>query len=411
MLSLAQTATRSELQQLTQLNTELSARVTVAADEAELLQHRLTLLTGEESGPPPAWPSAGDRVSSERQPPSGDGSGSYHSAAGRHDSAASVGSSPRHSLSQGRRPDRNVALRHLPRTEPEPDQAAAEAASTADDTRSLTATPVLSASASASGVGTGAGDGPSGDGVSGAASGSLPSREINFRVMHDVTLTHHDELDDCDLLYLNLRADEPSLDTLCHDLAALSDDPRYALRSPPRRDHLVFARWDGAWYRGRVIGTPAEDGDGPAVEVQFVDYGNRDTVLLSECRRLPERLTRMPECAVACTLAGAVTAPTGWLRQLQLLLIEALLPSDAAVKALFQRASGDGPLRAQLAVPATVGEDSRLVDVGRTLSNVLAVSPQDAREQVRQRTAETLVRWAGCMGAVFCLQGVRFRDG
>ncbi|XP_043222860.1 uncharacterized protein LOC122382046 [Amphibalanus amphitrite] len=397
VLSISKTAGRAELQQLSQLNTELSGHVAGAADQVDLLQQRLEQLM--------------EQMSEALPQPAGD-TGSVASAAGRRESSVSTCSSPRPSLSQGRRADRNVALRHLrrepeletrpdPELNPEPDpgpgpepepRAGPEPCLESDpETDSETDSEPEPEPERRSGrerldYSRGSSPPPESSASSRALSNAdvshgLPSREINLKVMHDVSLAHHDLLEDCDLLYLNLREDQPSLETLCSDLEALSSAPRCILAAPPRAGDLVFARWNGVWYRGRVSAAPAAG----TVQVQFVDYGNYDTVPLSECRRLPERLTRMPVCAVACVPAGAAAAPDGPRRQLQALLIEALLAPDAPVRALFQRPAGGGPLRAQLAVTVTVGAEPRLVDVGRTLSNVMTVSPEDAQQQVETK--------------------------
>ena len=391
---MSKTGDRGELQQLSQLNSELSAQVTAVADQVERLQHQLELLARTESSQPPA----GDRQSAagDGQPASGADSGptaelgSFYSAAGRLESSASGTSSTR----QASRADRNVAMRHLrcAQVDSEPSESESEselADAERPDVSRGSSPPPDSSSAGGAGSRSVAAD-----------THGLPSRELNLRVMYDVTLAHHDELEDCDLLHLNLREDEPSLETLCHDLQALADEPRCLLPAPPRPADLVFARWEGVWYRGRVVGAPSGTGADAAVEVQFVDYGNYDTVPLSECRRLPERLARMPVCAVECVPAAAVAAPAGARRQLQVLLIEALLAPDAPVRALFHRPAGGGLLQAQLAVSVTVGSEARLVDVGRTLNNVMNISLEDAAEQVGtgQRAGERYGGYCGRAG-------------
>ncbi|KAK3602033.1 hypothetical protein CHS0354_015024 [Potamilus streckersoni] len=64
---------------------------------------------------------------------------------------------------------------------------------------------------------------------------------------------------------------------------------------------------DGAWYRAVV-----EAVAGDSVQVQFVDYGNTDTVRLESLRRITEDLLQVPSLAAICKLTGLRPLQSVW---------------------------------------------------------------------------------------------------
>ena len=58
---------------------------------------------------------------------------------------------------------------------------------------------------------------------------------------------------------------------------------------------------DETWYRSRVVDDISARGD---VSVLFVDYGNTETVKLTDIRPCPTTLQRCPRVAVKCRLEG-----------------------------------------------------------------------------------------------------------
>uniref|UniRef100_T1J079 Tudor domain-containing protein n=1 Tax=Strigamia maritima TaxID=126957 RepID=T1J079_STRMM len=90
---------------------------------------------------------------------------------------------------------------------------------------------------------------------------------------------------------------------------------------------------DGFWYRGKVLAVELND-----VHVQFVDYGNSDTVKFSAVRRLTPELLRVPVLAVECELDGVCQQEDEW-------SIEAIeqfeeLVSEKSLLVVFERQSG-----------------------------------------------------------------------
>ena len=63
---------------------------------------------------------------------------------------------------------------------------------------------------------------------------------------------------------------------------------------------------DKTWYRARVIGSPQQG----AIAVQFVDFGNTESVALSSLCQLPANMTSLPAQAVHCALLGFETSST-----------------------------------------------------------------------------------------------------
>ncbi|KAI8501531.1 Tudor domain containing 15 [Branchiostoma belcheri] len=65
---------------------------------------------------------------------------------------------------------------------------------------------------------------------------------------------------------------------------------------------------DNGWYRGRIIDTSEEGKLG----VQFVDYGNKESVPLEKVHELPADLLKQPPFAVECLLDGTKPAGSDW---------------------------------------------------------------------------------------------------
>jgi staphylococcal nuclease domain-containing protein 1 len=68
-----------------------------------------------------------------------------------------------------------------------------------------------------------------------------------------------------------------------------------------RRNACVLAEYYGSYYRAKIVEKMAT-----RVKVQFVDYGNIDTVEIAKLKVCPQALSdkSVPSCAMHCTLAG-----------------------------------------------------------------------------------------------------------
>ncbi|XP_033632805.1 uncharacterized protein LOC117294486 isoform X2 [Asterias rubens] len=77
----------------------------------------------------------------------------------------------------------------------------------------------------------------------------------------------------------------------------------------PKQGELCAARFshDNCWYRAVVQKVPRSGEKN--LYVDFIDYGNSDSVSLDECRPLEERFTSLPNQAIQCKLSGV--KPTG----------------------------------------------------------------------------------------------------
>ncbi|XP_043246094.1 tudor domain-containing protein 7A-like [Amphibalanus amphitrite] len=102
---------------------------------------------------------------------------------------------------------------------------------------------------------------------------------------------------------LFVQLDSSAADEVCQrvltagELAAAEPAPAPSAVTPGR---LVLARYtDGSWYRARPLATAHG-----AVPVLFVDYGNEETVPVSELRALPPALARHPPQALPVRLSG-----------------------------------------------------------------------------------------------------------
>ncbi|XP_062420866.1 RING finger protein 17 [Pungitius pungitius] len=69
----------------------------------------------------------------------------------------------------------------------------------------------------------------------------------------------------------------------------------------PVMEQACVARYeDKLWYRARVVGHPG----GRKVEVQYVDFGNKKTLPVSDLRKIKDEFFALPSRAVRCCLSG-----------------------------------------------------------------------------------------------------------
>ena len=85
-----------------------------------------------------------------------------------------------------------------------------------------------------------------------------------------------------------------------NDKFSPSIPPSLVVETPPSKGSLCAAKFsDGCWYRAEVLSVL-----GTSCEVRFIDYGNKDTVLLYNLATCPNEFLVAPCFAIQCGLAG-----------------------------------------------------------------------------------------------------------
>ncbi|KAJ7388565.1 hypothetical protein OS493_036932 [Desmophyllum pertusum] len=114
----------------------------------------------------------------------------------------------------------------------------------------------------------------------------------------DVCVVHTES---SEYFYIQLSATYPQLEKMMAEIAevysGLADDvgPDDLFIGNPIC--ALFAE-DSCWYRAVILSAPSDF----EVEVQYIDYGNSDVVLLSDVRQLSKRFFGLPVQAVRCCL-------------------------------------------------------------------------------------------------------------
>ena len=132
-------------------------------------------------------------------------------------------------------------------------------------------------------------------------------------------------------------ANSAGIDELCSSLYNhFMSNEMQPLTQPPGAGCLVCAKFsqDGAWYRAKVLESSAD-----GCRVRFIDYGNAETVQISDMTECPAKFVSIPVLASCCQLGG-VTPPTG-----------STMWSDEATQ-LLKEASSGVPLWAVIVDPA-----------------------------------------------------------
>lgn len=75
---------------------------------------------------------------------------------------------------------------------------------------------------------------------------------------------------------------ESAYQTLLNRLGQAADNDSQPLQEVPEVDDVVFAPFQGIFYRAKVLAVKGET----KIEVQFPDFGNLDTVVWKECREI-----------------------------------------------------------------------------------------------------------------------------
>uniref|UniRef100_I3KFC3 Ring finger protein 17 n=1 Tax=Oreochromis niloticus TaxID=8128 RepID=I3KFC3_ORENI len=86
-----------------------------------------------------------------------------------------------------------------------------------------------------------------------------------------------------------------------NDLALLEED-KLSIYCPVLGQSCVARLDDKLWYRARVMGHPG----GRNVEVQFVDFGNRKILSVSDLRKIKDEFFALPARAIHCCLSDVI---------------------------------------------------------------------------------------------------------
>ncbi|XP_063353651.1 RING finger protein 17 [Pelmatolapia mariae] len=86
-----------------------------------------------------------------------------------------------------------------------------------------------------------------------------------------------------------------------NDLALLEED-KLSIYCPVIGQSCVARLDDKLWYRAQVIGHPG----GRKVEVQFVDFGNRKILSVSDLRKIKDEFFALPARAINCCLSDVI---------------------------------------------------------------------------------------------------------
>ncbi|KAI8521103.1 RNA catabolic process [Branchiostoma belcheri] len=117
------------------------------------------------------------------------------------------------------------------------------------------------------------------------------------------------------------------------------------LTTPPQPSQLYGAKFseDQQWYRCRVINMVSDD----QALVQYVDYGNRETVQWREIRQLPIDFASLPPYAESYRLSGMVS--TGQEQAQGIAHLRSLIEYQA-VQVKVRATPEDGPIEAEVTV-------------------------------------------------------------
>ncbi|XP_019639416.1 PREDICTED: serine/threonine-protein kinase 31-like [Branchiostoma belcheri] len=117
------------------------------------------------------------------------------------------------------------------------------------------------------------------------------------------------------------------------------------LTTPPQPSQLYGAKFseDQQWYRCRVINMVSDD----QALVQYVDYGNRETVQWREIRQLPIDFASLPPYAESYRLSGMVS--TGQEQAQGIAHLRSLIEYQA-VQVKVRATPEDGPIEAEVMV-------------------------------------------------------------
>ncbi|KAM8854806.1 RING finger protein 17 [Spinachia spinachia] len=86
----------------------------------------------------------------------------------------------------------------------------------------------------------------------------------------------------------------------CYDATTACAEEDLTIYCPVMEQACVARYEDTLWYRARVVGHPG----GRKVEVQYVDFGNKKTLPVSDLRKIKDEFFTLPSRAICCCLSG-----------------------------------------------------------------------------------------------------------
>lgn len=102
------------------------------------------------------------------------------------------------------------------------------------------------------------------------------------------------------------NVDSCELETIEEKIAA-SYDKLEKLKAPIMDRTFCLAPFDGGIYRAQIIRKKKDN----LYDVQFIDYGNKDTIPVSELFKTPPAVATYKPQAIRCSLAYVECAPEG----------------------------------------------------------------------------------------------------
>ena len=171
-----------------------------------------------------------------------------------------------------------------------------------------------------------------------------PELSPNFPL--SVLITH---VDSPSVISCQLQNYAKSLESISSKIVELAETSSRTLTHPTIGSACIAKfREDDTWYRARVLSTSSLH-----VNVYFVDYGNTDSIALTDTRIITEDLLELPETCISCTLHDVfdgelnVESAKLWLEELvidqefQMKLVS--MSNDRPGVRLFMKGNTDGP--------------------------------------------------------------------
>ncbi|XP_032385352.1 RING finger protein 17 [Etheostoma spectabile] len=88
----------------------------------------------------------------------------------------------------------------------------------------------------------------------------------------------------------------------CYNATRVAGEDDLNIYCPVIKQACVARYGDKLWYRAQVIGHPG----GRKVEVQYVDFGNKDILSVSDLRKIKDEFFALPSMAIHCSLSDVI---------------------------------------------------------------------------------------------------------
>ncbi|EGD82979.1 hypothetical protein PTSG_03616 [Salpingoeca rosetta] len=106
----------------------------------------------------------------------------------------------------------------------------------------------------------------------------------------------------------------------------------------PKKGAMCAAQFtlDNVWYRAKIT-----DVSGSNVTVQYIDFGNKETLPAKRCAPLPAGTSSLPAQARLVTLAGIAPAPADWEAEAQNVVADLLLDKSFMCNSEYRDSEGE----------------------------------------------------------------------